>query len=900
MAIRLRSLAAKVRGFFRPRGRRQADESQFDTEIQDHLRLLAERYVAQGMSRDEAMAAARRQFGNVTLLREDRRELQTLPSLESWWRDVRYALRILWKDRGFSVVSIITLGLGIGAATAIFSVVYNMLLAPFPYPGAERVVFPRIHSAQQGEGAGRQGFRGAEVLEFVEHNHVFEGVAAATGDAFRYDRGDGAELFVGARVTPGSFEFFGMPALHGRVMLPGDYEPSAPPVFVLRHKTWMERFNGDPSVLGKTFVLNGTARTLVGVMPPRFGWYAADLYVPHKLTHGVETPPYWFMLGRLKPDVSIQQAQAELTVIAQRLAKAYPGDYPKNFTVDVRRQVDGSVARFRPTLYTVLAAVGLLLLIACSNVANLMLARATMREKEFALRVVLGAGRARLVRLVMIESLVLSAAAAVLGTFLAWGGLRSLVAAIPAGVIPAWSVIELNAPVLAFTLGVAVLTALLFGLVPALQASRRDLNGPLRDSGKGVSGGFRGRRLRDAVVVIEVALSLTLLIGAGLLMRSFASVRGAAVGVQADHVFITGLNLPANRYKPEEFIPRFYEPLLARVKSLPGVIDVAAASAHPPYSGGISKLDIAGKTNGEEWLTLFQHVSEDYFRVLGAGFKKGRPFSAAEMTAARNVAIVNDTFVRKYLPGEDPIGQRVRLSGLEAPAGPRAAAAGTAATGQGQIPWFEIVGVVADVVNSRGMQLPIEPEVWLPYTVAGAAPRMLMVRTSQDPGSIANAVRREVWATDSSTALMGPGPLEEILNERLYSAPRFSFLLMTLFGCVGLMLVSVGVYGVLAYATTQKTHEIGVRMALGAKSTDALGLVVKAGLRLVLTGIIIGIPVSLALGRVIGTQLVGVTVYDPITLAATTVLLTLTAAIACWIPARRAARVDPMIALRYE
>lgn len=883
--IGLRAFAAKLRGFLRLRRHHRDDE--FDSEIRDHLRLLADRYVTQGMSREEAAAAARRQFGNVTILREDRRELQTLPSIEAWWHDLRYALRVLWKDRGFAVVSIVTLGLGIGAATAIFSVVYNILLAPFPYQGAERVVFPRIYNAQQGEGAGRQGYRPAEVLEFAENNHVFDGIAAAMGEAVRYNRGDGTEVLVAARVTPGSFEFFGMPALHGRVMLPGDYEPTAPPVFVMRHEAWMKRFNGDPSLLGKTFVLNGTARTLVGIMPPRFGWYAADLYIPYKLTRDANTPPFWFMLGRLKPDVSIEQAQAELTVIAQRLAKIYPEDYPKNFTVQVRRQVDSSVGRFRPTLYTVLAAVGLLLLIACSNVATLMLARATMREKEFALRVVLGAGRARLVRLVMVESLVLAAAAATLGIFLAWGGLRSLVAAMPMGVIPAWSVIELNAPVLTFTLGVAVLTALLFGLVPALQSSRRDLNGPLRDSGKGVSGGFRGRRLRDAVVVVEVALSLTLLIGAGLLMRSFAALRGADVGVRTDHVFQAGLNLPADRQKTADLAPRFFQPLLARVKALPGVTDAAVSSAYPPYSGGISKMEIAGRTQGEERLTLFQHVSEDYFRVLRIAFKTGRPFSAAEIDAARNVAVVNETFVRKYLPGEDPIGRRVRLAGLEAPANP------------GHNAWFEIIGVVADVVNSRGLQVPIEPEVWMPYTLVGSA-QVLMVRTSQEPGSIVNAVRREVWATDSSAALMGHGPLEDLLNERLYSAPRFSFLLMTIFGTIGLILVAVGVYGVLAYSTTQKTHEIGVRMALGAKSSDALGLVVKAGLRLVAAGIVIGIPVSLALGQVIGTQLVGVTVYDPLTFVATTLLLTMTAAIACWIPARRAARVDPMIALRYE
>jgi len=813
--FRLRAFAAKLRGFLHGPDR----DDEFDEEIQEHLQLLAERFVAQGMSREEAAAAALRQFGNTTLLQEDRRELKTLPSIEALWHDLRYALRVLWKDRRFAAVSTVTLGLGIGAATAIFSVVNNVLLAPFPYKDPDRIVFPRIVHVQQGEGAGRQGYRPVEVLEFAETNHVFEGVAAAFGDAVLYKRGDGTEMFGAARVTPGTFEFFGMPALHGRVMQPADYEPGAPPVFVLRYNTWMERFNGDPSILGKTFVLNNTPRTLVGIMPPRFGWYGADLFVPHKLTRdakeSADSQPYWFLVGRLKPDVSIGQAEAELTVIAHRLAKLFPEDYPQHFTVQARTLIDSVVGRFEATLYTVLAAVGLLLLIACSNVATLMLARATMREKEFALRVVLGAGRARLVRFVMVESLVLAMAGAGLGILFAWGGLKSLIAAMPRGVIPSESVIELNAPVLAFTLGVAVLTALLFGLVPALQSSQRDVSNPLRDSGKGVSGGFRGMRLRDAVVVMEVALSLTLLIGAGLLMRSFVTLRQVDLGLQADHVFQTSL-IPQEEYAPAEQVPRFFKPLLARLKALPGVVDAAASSTLPPYSGGQSKMEIAGKTHSEEWLTLFQHVSEGYFRVLQIEFKRGRPFSA-EVDGALNVAVVNETFVRRYLPNENPIGRRVRLAGLETPAGPEYDA------------WFEIVGVVADVVNNRGLPVSIDPEMWMPYTIAGFAPDAVMVRTSQDPGAIANAVRREVWATNSGVALVNPGPLNDFIGERLYADPRFGFLLMTLFGSIGLILVAVGIYGVLAYSTMQKTHEIGIRMALGARAADALGLVIGPG-----------------------------------------------------------------------
>jgi putative ABC transport system permease protein len=528
----------------------------------------------------------------------------------------------------------------------------------------------------------------------------------------------------------------------------------------------------------------------------------------------------------------------------------------------------------------------LLLLIACSNVAHLMLARATAREKEFTLRTVLGAGRARLVRLLMVESLVLALGGALLGMLVAAGGLKLLVAAMPSNLIPAQAVIELNAPVLAFALGVAALTTVIFGLVPALQASRRNLNDPLRDSGKGVSGGFRGNWLRDALVVMEVALSLTLMIGAGLVMRSFVAQRQVDLGVRADHVFRTVLSLPADRYKDAAQVVRFLRPLVERVETVPGVLDAAVSTAIPPQGGGDSKVEIAGTTHPDEWQTAFQYVSEAYFRVLGIALREGRAFHEADVDTARPVAVVNETFVTKYLAGESALGRRVRLGRL---------ATGADAA---DAPWFEIVGVVADVRN-RGW-LPIEPEVWLPYTIAGSNARTLMVRTSQDPGTIANLVRREVWAADPHVAVAIPGTLEDYISESLYAGPRFGFLVMTIFGFIGLILVLVGVYSVLAYSTAQKTHEIGIRMALGAERAAVLGMVVRAGLRLVVAGVVLGLGASLVLVRFIEAQLAGMTAYDPATLIVTSALLTMTAAIACWIPARRAARVDPLVALRYE
>lgn len=888
MRSRFRTFTAKVRGLL---GKREADRD-FHDEIQSHLELLEERFVRRGMSRAEAAAAARCQFGNTTLLQRDQSDLRTFVSVDLLSQDLRYALCSLWKSRGFAVVAIVTLALGIGASTAIFSVIDNVLMEPFPYPDSGRLMFIQIRDSARSDGSGRAGYTSPEFLDYAEQNHVFDRVIAAGEEEVLYQQGEGSERLCGAHVTPGTFELFGMPALLGRVMQPADYEAGAPPVFVMRYKTWVSRFAGDPTILNKTFVLSGTPRALIGVMPPRFGWYEADVLIPEKPTREAAQadsgfPIRWFLLGHLKPGVSVRQAEADLTVIANRLSKIYPDIYPRRFTVQVRHLGDAVVGRFQATLYTMLGAVGLLFLIGCGNVANLMLARATAREKEFALRAVLGAGRARLVLQLLVESLILAIGGAALGALIAWGGLKSIVAAMPQDTIPAESVIQLNAPVLMFTLAIAVLTALLFGLIPALQVTQRDLNHSLRDSGKGVDGGFRHRRLRDAVVVLEVALSLTLLIGAGLLMRSFQALREVRLGYQPDHVLAVRLPLPKDRYKTSEQVTGFFRPLLARLKVLPGVAEAAEASSIPTHGGIQSDVEIPGRTHDERWATLLQLCSEGYFPILRVEFKQGRSFSAAEVNDARKLAVVNQTFARKYLDTVDPIGQHVRLFQLERFPDPVHDAS------------FEIIGVIADLKNS-GLQKPVEPEVWVPSTVTGSVSRSILLRTAQDPLALLDSVRREVWASDSGVALAYSGTLEGDMSATSYAGPRFSFLLMTIFGSTGLVLVTIGVYSVLAYATARKTHEIGIRMALGAKRTDVLGLVIKTGLRLVLLGIAIGLLASLAMGRIIAAQLWGVSTHDPVTLAAVTLLLVTTGIVACWIPARRASRVDPMIALRHE
>ncbi len=809
-------------------------------------------------------------------------------------QDIRYAVRNLGKTPGFAVIAVLTLALGIGASTAIFSVIDNVMMEPFPYPDAQRFYSVYIHDSERSEPGGRPVFIGPEFLDYVEQNHVFDRVIACDQTDLLYRSGEGTERFDGAFVTPGTFEFLGMPAQLGRVMQPADYEPGAPPVFVLRYKTWVKSFGADPGIVNKSFVLNGNSRTLIGIMPPRFGLWDADMWIPAKPSRAAAGKTVagafqqrWFLLGHLKPGVSVKVAEADFTVVAKRLATVYPTEYPKRFTVQVDSLTNSVVGRFKTTLYIVLAAVGLLLLIGCGNVANLLLARATTREKEFAIRGALGASRWRLIRQLLVESLLLAIGGAAVGTLLAWGGLKSLVALMPQNIIPAEAVIRLNMPVLAFTLVTSVLTALVFGLVPALKAARKDLNEPLRDSGKGISGGFRHGRLRDAVVVLEVGLSLTLLVAAGLLMRSFVALRDVKLGLQPDHIFVARLPLPVERYKTADQVTGFYRPLLRRLKALPGVVEATETSTLPPYGGIPSDIEIPGKTHAEKWNAMFQLVSEGYFPTLKIQFVDGRGFTEAEVTGARKLALVNQTFAKKYLGNENPIGKQVRIAQL--------------AEFEDAVkePMFEIIGLVADVKN-RGLQDPVEPEIWVPFTVTGSAFRGILVRTAKEPLTMLNAVEHEIWATDANVAVTLAGTMEGYISQFSYAGPRFGFLLMTIFSSIGLVLVTLGVYSVLAYTTARRTQEIGIRLALGAKGSDVLGLVIGMGLRLVGIGVGLGLIASLGLGRVIATQLWGVSAYDPWTLTCVPLLLLITGLVACWLPARRAASVDPLVALRYE
>jgi putative ABC transport system permease protein len=807
--------------------------------------------------------------------------------MQTLWQDIRYGLRGICNRPGFAFLAILTLGLGMGATTTIFSAIQNILLDPFPYTDARRVAAIQIHDLTSARPGGRGAFQVPEFLDYQEQNHVFEEVIGGTGEDVLLSTNEGTELYRGGIVTANTFTFLGVPPALGRGITTADANPDAPPVFVMADKMWL-KYNRDPAILGQTFVLNGVPTTLVGIMPPRFTKLAADLWRPVRLDRGnAEMSRQYFMFqARLKPGVTFRQAAADMDVIAHRLAATYPNNYPKQFTVNAVSWVDSIVGQFKTTLYTLGAAVGLLLLIACSNVANMLLARATAREKEMAIRVSLGATRWRLVRQLLIESLWLAAGGAAVGCLFAYGGVKAVTLLIPDGFIPREAIIRLNTPVLMFSLTVAILTTLLFGLVPALQTARRDMVEPLKDAGKGVSGGFRRGRLRSALVVVEVALSLLLLVGAGLLIRSFVALQTVDLGFNPENILVARVPLPRGQYTTAAEKQRFFRTVLDRIHALPGVVVATETTTLPPYGGIGTDVEIPGKTHTEKWRAIFQLCSEGYFQTLGLRLTRGRTFTAAEVDGARKVAVINQTLVTRYFGQEDPIGQRIKLSMLE-----------SFREGAVADPVFDIIGVISDAKN-QGIEDPVSPEVFVPFTLTGGFERGILARTHGDPEALVNSVRREIWAVDRNVALTLTGSLTGYLRQFSYAGPRFFLLLLTVFASVGLVLVAIGVYSVIAYTVSRQTHEIGIRMALGASHSSVLRMVAMMGLRLVAIGGAIGFLASFAATRVLAAQLSNVSRFDPLTLACVVGLMAIVGVAACYFPARKAMRLDPMVALR--
>ena len=874
-------------------------EDELYKELRFHLEQQVADNLAAGMSTEEARRRAQQEFGGLERVKEEVRDTRWETHLDSLARDFRYALRNLRKSRRFSLVAIFALALGIGASTVVFSVVYNVFFHVLPYKAFNKsVVFEIRNTANVGGSKGRAYFSPEKFRAFREQNHVFEDMIAhgVVGRLF-YDDGKSTRVLPsGAAVSTNTFDFLGVPPLLGRTISEEDGRPGAPPVFVMNYRLWQREFGGDPRILGKSFTLRGTPRTLVGIMPARFNAFGASLWMPMRADEAGGN-----LIGRLKPGVSVQAAGAELDAIAHRLQKANPrGTFPENFTVEAQTLLDSLIGSFKKTLYALLAAVFLLLLIACSNVANLLLARATARECEIAMRVTLGATRGRLIRQLLVESFVLAAAASAVGCGLAYFGLKAVVTLIPAGTLPAETVLHINAPVLLLTLGVTFLSTILCGLAPALHVVRGDVQPHLTGSGKGAGQGARPGKLRGVLVVAEVALSIVLLISAGLLMRSFLILTRVDLGFNPKNVLYfevvwrDSYNFswrdPASIVNVRTRKNSVTRRLLDRMKAVPGVLSAAECEEEPPLNADLTDVIIPGRPHVERWEATDESVSEDYFQTLGVPLLHGRVFSEDDVTAARHVMVINQAFARQYFPNEDPLGRTVKLAAFDQPYrdAPRDA-------------YFEVVGVVANY-KSRDYENPSWqefPQAFIPYSVQVFSWRTFMARTSADAASVLGSMSKVVQSIDPGVAINTSGTLEASLHE-FYRGPQFELVTLTSFSVIGLVLVIIGVFSVMGYTVSLQTREIGIRMALGAQQRNVLRLVLLNGLRLVVAGIFAGLLGSYALTRFLASQISGVSATDPTTFAVVVAIVMSACLTACFLPARRAAQTDPLVALRYE
>jgi putative ABC transport system permease protein len=874
---------------------RSRNEGELDKELRFHVEQQIADNIAAGLDAGEARRRAQQEFGGIERVKEEVRDTRWETHAENLVRDFRYGLRNLRKDRGYSLIAILALGLGIGASTIVFSVVYNVFLHALPYKNYNSsVVVSMDKPGSIGRERTRQYFYPEEVRAFREKNHVFEEMITYGRMRPTFNDGKSVHFFpFGAMVSTNTFEYLGVAPLLGRTFTLEDGNPGAPAVFVMNFRFWQREFEGDPNILGTTFVLNGQPTTLVGIMPRQFNAFGANFWLPISPDKGRGA-----LLGRLKHGVSVRAAGAELDAIAHRMHRPDPGGiFPEDhFAIVSETWSDSLIGTFKKTLYVLLAAVLLLLLIACSNVANLLLARATAREREIAMRATLGATRGRLIRQLLVESLILALAASVAGCGLAYFGLKVVVALIPAGTLPEETVIRMNAPILFLALGLSILTAVLCSLAPAMHVVRGDMQPRLASTGKGVGGSFRHGKLRAALVVSEVALSLVLLISVGLLVRSFLVLTRVDLGFDPRNILYFELNLPpsyntnlAGSLQRKNDLTR---QLLERMRALPGVSTVAEMAEPPPLQYEVSNTIIPGKPHSDIWETRFELCSDGYFQTLGLPLLRGRLFSEGDVLAAREVMVVNEAFSRQYFPNEDAVGRKVKLDYFDYPPIASAAPHDT---------YFEIIGIVRDYKTRGYNSASWEsfPQAFVPYSVAGFNWRIFMARTSVDPGTLLKNMGQEVRALDPGVQISRSGTLEASLKE-FYRGPQFELVVLATFAFVGLALVIVGIFSVMAYTVSLQTHEIGIRMALGAQPGNILRFALSNGFRLIAAGVLIGLATSLAITRYLASQISGVSPTDPWTFAAVITIVIAAGLAACVVPARRAASVDPLVALRYE
>ncbi|HMD99612.1 MAG TPA: ABC transporter permease [Terriglobia bacterium] len=865
-------------------------------EIQEHLEEKIDELVAGGMSREDAIHAARREFGNVTLLEERSREVWRWPSVEDFFMDVRYGLRVLRRNPGFAATAILTLALGIGATTAIFSVVDTVMFKPLPFPTADRLVRVRSVIAATGHGAVASY---PDYLDWRARNHVFESMAVFRTNDFTLIGPREPLHLQGAVVSAQVFSLLGVTPALGRSFLPEEDNPAAAagadPV-ILSYVLWQREFGADASVLGRTLQLGDQPFTVVGVMPPAFHFPILGEPVELWTTIAVDArgganamaaqrgAHYLDVIGLLKPGVKLQRAQAEMAAIASALNKQYPENKPR--TVGIVPEVEGLIGPIRTPLLVLLAAVGCVLLIVCVNVANLLLARATERHKEMALRAALGASRRRAIRQLLTESVGLGLLGGGLGLALAVASLRVLVRLIPAD-IPRLTAIGLDARLLCFALLISLAAGILFGLAPALRVAKMSLTESLNETGRGSgSGGKEHSGLRSALVVSEVSLAVVLLLGAGLLIQSFLRLIRVDPGFDPHHVLTFQLDTPAEKQGAQ--VPAFFRDVVTQISALPGVSSASAVASLPLTGDNISSsIEIEGEPTpmGSRPTADFNAVEPHYFRTLGISLVAGRDFTERDDSKSTPVVIVNRTLAQRFFPNQDPIGKHVR-PGIGNGYGP------------GEPPMREIVGVIGDVKQSD-LGSEAAPEVYAPLAQSPFYTMLMVVRTANDPRSLVEAARRQVASLDRNTPIYHAETLDQYFSESV-AVPRFISLLLAGFAGVALLLACLGIYGVIAYIVVRRTREIGIRMALGARKGDVLRMVIGEGLRPALTGVVIGIIGALKLTRLLSGLLYGVKPTDPVTFAAVALILTGVALLASYIPARRATNVDPTVALRYE
>ena len=879
----LRKIVERVRGIFGTR----ADDLEFDAEIQEHLRLLTERYRRQGLTPENAELAARRQFGNTTLLREERKAMQTIPVLEAFWNDLVYALRMLRKNPGFATTAVLTLALGIGANTAIFSVCNAVLLKPLPYSEPDRIVLLWEHR----RGGTPQTVAPANFVDWREQTRSFSEVAAIRSTSMTLiGQGEPARL-KGAAVSWNFLSLFGVPLTLGRNFLAEEDQPERNHVVILSYQMWQERFGARPDVVGRPMTLNDTSHTVVGVLPPGFQFGSTssdfqvrnqfDVWVPlalnlEKLQRG--THPLR-VFARLKPGVELGQAQADLNVVAANLERFYPEDNREMgiTAVPLGEQVTNNV---RPVLTILLSAVGLLLLIACANVANLLLSRAAAREKEMAVRMALGASRRRLAQQLLTESLLLAGLGGSGGFLFAWATISALSSLLPADLSRA-SGITLDARILGFTGLISLATGVLFGLVPLFQARKVNANESLKQNARGSSGSQA--RMRSGLAVAQMAIATILLIGAGLTAKSLWALLHVSPGFRTEHILTARLSLPRSRYPDNRRIAAFQQELLQSVRSAPGV-QSAGFATYLPLSGTDNgwAFFIEGRPPlpvGVYNMAKYRPASPGYFETIGIPLLRGRTFTFADTEDTPWVVIINQAMARRYWGEQDAVGQRLRFGGKV---------------------WRTVIGVVGDVLH-EGLDGAARAEMYVPFTQAPNVESgpTIVVHTAIAPAALAADLRSAVSAIDRAMPIDQIETMEQFVSVSV-AQPRFRTIILVAFSFLALVMASIGIYGVMNYLVIQRTHEFGIRMSLGATQGDVLRLVLGRAAVLIGVGLGLGLLGAVLLVRLITKLLYGVTPLDPFTFATVSIVLSAVALSASYIPARRATRVDPIAALRYE